>query len=237
MKQIIKKIFYKVLSKIITREFLNKYYYEPLKIPLINILEDYGYFQSIKYALPVNKLLAPIPWYTYPAIEYIKQLDLKDKCVFEWGCGNSSLFFANRSKEVISVEDNLIWYDKINMQKPDNLFLFHSENEEYVNIISRFNKKFDIIIIDANHRYECAKIALDYLVEGGLIILDNSDWFKNSAGIIRQKGMIQVDFHGFGPINKYSWITSLFFSRDFKFNPTSDNQPEFTIGGLTHVCD
>jgi hypothetical protein len=31
--------------------------------------------------------------------------------------------------------------------------------------------------------------------------------------------MIQVDFFGFGPINDYTWTTSIFFSRDFDFKP------------------
>jgi hypothetical protein len=203
----------------------------------INIFNEYGYETSLKKAVPLNLNEEPLPWYTYPAIEYLSQLDLKEKTVFEWGCGNSSLFYAKNAKEVFSIEDNHEWYEKINAIKPGNLKLVYSTDDKYLNLISSFNRKFDIIVIDASQRIECSKIAAKYLASGGLIILDNSDWYKNSAKIIRENNFIQVDFHGFGPLNNYTWTTSLFFSRDFNFEPKNSIQPAYSIGGLKHIAD
>jgi hypothetical protein len=203
----------------------------------ISIFNEYGYETSLKKAMPLSIKGEPLPWYTYPAIEYLSQLDLKEKTVFEWGCGNSSLFYAKNAKEVFSIEDNHEWYEKISAVKPDNLKLVYSTDDKYLNIISSLNRKFDIIVIDASQRMGCSKIAAKYLAFGGLIILDNSDWHKNSAKIIRENNLIQVDFHGFGPLNNYTWTTSLFFSRDFNFTPKNSIQPAYAIGGLRHIID
>src|SRR5258708_13687669 len=46
-----------------------------------------------------------VPWFTYPAIEYIKQLDLTDKRVLEYGSGFSTMFWAKRARSLVSIED------------------------------------------------------------------------------------------------------------------------------------
>jgi len=43
------------------------------------IEEDYGHLHSVKQREPINSEGQAIPWYTYPAIEYLSQLSLKDK--------------------------------------------------------------------------------------------------------------------------------------------------------------
>ncbi len=66
-----------------------------------------------------------------------------------------------------------------------------------------------------------------------MIILDNSDWYKNTAKLLRDKlDLIEVDFHGFGPINNYTWTTSIFFSRNFRFSPINDIQPHFSKAAI-----
>lgn len=69
----------------------------------------------------------PIPWYTYPSIEYISNLDFSNKMVLEWGSGNSSLFWANRSKEVTSMENDKVWFDLINSRKLNNQYIYLKE--------------------------------------------------------------------------------------------------------------
>jgi len=63
----------------------------------------YGYALSNLNQRPINIGNEELPWFTYPAIEYISQFDLKDKSMFEWGSGYSSIFFARRCKNIISI--------------------------------------------------------------------------------------------------------------------------------------
>lgn len=202
----------------------------------LKILEaDYGHFRSSSQYSAVDKDNHPIPWYTYPAIEYIKQLDFSGKTVFEYGSGNSSLFWAGIAKSVVSVEENPKWYQKVSQSNNlNNLKIHLIENEEpYFNHILNYEEDFDVIVIDGNFsRYRSAQVAIKKLRKGGMIILDNADWWVKTAGFLRSCDLIEVDMTGFSPINGYILTTSLFFHREFNFQPKSKYQPMHGIGAL-----
>ncbi len=203
------------------------------------LLDDYGYELSMDVRLCVNKNKEPIPWYTYPAIEYFNQLDFSDKTVFEFGCGSSSLYWANKAKEVTSLEAREVWYNKIKDQAPDNLKLIcRSVDNNYVETIFESGQKYDIIVIDGMLRYPSTEAAIQCLNDDGIIIFDNSDRaaeFKKYAKameLLRANNLLQVDMHGFTPLNPYTATTSLFFSRNFQVKPLNSAHPQRPIGGL-----
>lgn len=181
----------------------------------------------------------PLPWYTYPAIEYLKQFDFSGKKIFEYGCANSSLFWAERALKVVSVEDNLTWYHKWqNEFEADNLEILFREGEAYENTIFETNEKFDVIVIDGVRRAESAKAAIQVMAEGGMIILDDSDRcekspaFRAAVQTLKDAGLLQVDFYGFCPMNIYPKVTSVFFSRNFNFPTVANFQPVGGVGGV-----
>ncbi len=195
------------------------------------ILErDLGHRKSVVLRSCVNAKGEPIPWFTYPAIEYIAQLDLRNCEMLEWGSGNSSHFFSARSKFITSIEDNRDWFEKVSSAKNGNHEIHLADNDNYYKLPLSFNKKFDIIIIDGNQRDKCAETALDLIKDDGLIIYDNSERDPGVCAMLRKKGLIQVDMHGFGPINNYTWTTTFFFTRLFNFEPLS-LQPTIPLGG------
>ena len=203
------------------------------------ILEfDYGHFITARRRSCVDRNGNPIPWYTYPAIEYLIQLDYTDKTVFEYGSGNSTLFWAERARKVVSVEDNHHWYSRIGKEIGKNIDLrLISDRDEYIRAIGSCDEKFWVIVIDGSHRYECAKQAITRLKPGGMIILDNSDWFTETAALLRHADLIEIDMSGFGPINAYTWTTSLFVHRQFRLRHKGKNQPQRSIGGLSQKRD
>ena len=208
---------------------------KPISYPLtcFKILEvDYGHFLTTLNGSCIDKNGDPIPWYTYPSIEYLNQFDFSEKSVFEYGSGNSSLFWAKRAGKVISVEGDKSWYEKVSkMNSFENLsFIFAEDKVSYISSIDGFTG-FDIIVIDGYHRKECADYAIKKLNPGGFIILDNSNRYPEIAEFIRSKiNPIQVDMKGFTPINFYTSTTSLFLSRDFNMLAYNDRQPTPSIG-------
>jgi hypothetical protein len=202
-------------------------------IALINLFEkEYGHHQSVLLGKPVDAELNPVPWYTYPAIEYLKQFDFSDKNIFEYGSGNSSLFWASLAKSVTSVEKDASWFEVISKSKPSNLNISLKEKQsEYVNFIENGNILYDLIVIDGVYRYDCAEVAVKHLSDDGFIIVDNSERYPKLCLDIRNNNLIQVDFFGFGPINYYTWTTSLFFQRGCTLKPLN-KLPHFGIGSL-----
>lgn len=202
------------------------------------LLEEYGFINSLLVKGCVDKDGNVIPWYTYPAIEYISKFDLSEKWIFEYGSGNSSLFWASMAKKVVSVDNNELWYEFISKQAPVNLDLSLQRNmDDYINYIDKFNVKFDVIIIDGAYRYETTNKALSAISETGLIIFDNSDRaigfeeYSKATKLLRNSGFIQVDMSGFGPLNYYTWTTSLFFTQKFNFRTKDSIQPQRPLGG------
>lgn len=207
---------------------------------LFNIISnDWGYKNSQESKSAIDANGKPIPWMTYSAVFFLDQIDMTDFEVFEWGSGNSSLFFSERVKSITSVEMKQEWYDyvKLNLNKNMNLLLRNKDN--YASSISEFDQKYDMIIIDGeiDLRMECALQAVDYLKDGGLIVLDNSDWLTNTTSFLRDKELIQVDMSGPGPINPYPWSTSFFLHKEYKNKPKYQKQPLFVTGGIKNVRD
>ncbi len=180
-------------------------------------LHDEGWFKAFNMKQAIDKNGNPIPWFTYPSIDFIKERLNKEMTVFEYGCGNSTLFFAMRVKEITSVEKDRTWYGKIKQKLPSNasIILFKEAITEvsYTQIIERSNKKFDLIIVDAIKRNEVIYKAVDYIKPDGVIILDNSDVSDYKAGIefLIKKGFKRLDFWGIqaGYFNKT--CTTIFY--------------------------
>ncbi len=196
---------------------------------------EFGQYKTMRLWACVDANDAPIPWYSYPAIEYIKQLDFSDKAIYEYGSGNSTCFWAARCKQLVAVEDDKVWYNKLKDRLPENTeYHLIEDSQEYITLINQYPDDFDVIIIDGSHRYECAIAALSKLRNDGLIILDNSDWHEKTSELLRNSDLIEVDMSGFGPINGYTWTTSFYFRRNVKLTPAYPQQPIHGLGSLKH---
>ena len=191
-----------------------------------------GHYRSVKNQTCVDGSGDPVPWYTYPAIEYVKQFDFSDKIVFEFGSGNSTLFWAQRCKQVIAVENHPEWHAKMKPLLPENVeYHLHPDEEGYSECIKKYDFDFDIIIVDGLCRFKCTQQAIPKLKPDGFIILDNSDWYTESSRILRESELIEVDMAGFGPITPYCWNTSFYLSRQVQLKPAETIQPTRAVGG------
>lgn len=215
-------------------------YSDKFKIFIDMWREEFAIERSIDEKVCLDRDGNPIPWYTYPAIEYLSQFDYQDKKIFEYGCGYSSLFWAKRAEKVISIEDNPKWFDKWTAEfKEANLDIrWRDEGEIYENAIFEENAEYDVIVVDGKRRWQCAEAAVKALASGGMIILDDSDRINTSeeyvkaVAALKAADLLQVDFYGFCPMNNYTKTTSVFFSRDFNFDSLYKVQPVNGWGNL-----
>ncbi len=194
----------------------------------------YGQFKTIRQWECIDNSNAKIPWYTYPAIEYLNNIDFNDKIVFEYGSGNSSGYWARKAKSVRSAEHNKEWFDKIKSEIAQNQIIDLCENEQdYLDAINKVSGRIDVIIIDGIYREKCARLVRDHLSDDGIVILDNADWYKETSKYLREElDLLEVDFHGFGPINAYTWTTSIFFSRNARLQPVDNLQPNYSVAAI-----
>jgi hypothetical protein len=182
-----------------------------------------GHFRSSIKNVSVNKKGEFIPWYSYPAIDFIINKDFSDKRVLEFGAGQSSLWWGKKAKYIKSFEEDLAWYNQLKTKITTNIELVYSNLEPFESCLKVINdnlvndQKYDIIIIDGLYRYELCEVAINNLAEGGVIIADNSEGNGyNFQRAFKNTGFSRVDFHGFSPGVVLRQGTSFFF-RDNSF--------------------
>ena len=180
-----------------------------------------GHFRSSLAMKAVNARGEPIPWYTYPAIDFLSQRDFSGKTILEFGAGQSTLWWASMAKSVLSVEEDLGWYNAVRAQVPKNVALHHvpvdiqARTIKPIEDLLRQNtiRKFDVIIVDGHLRRELTSMSFDYLAPDGALILDNAEgygFYDEIAG----RDCRRIDFFGFAPGVLLRHCTSIVFVED-----------------------
>lgn len=160
------------------------------------------------------------PWFGKSIIDLIKKRLNKTLSVFEWGGGNSTLFWSSHVKDVVSVEHDREWYEKMLSVVPDNVSMRYCRLEydgEYCRAVLEEKKEFDIILIDGRDRGRCARNAVLRLKENGIIIWDDSEREAYRAGreFLRERGFKQLEISsiGYGSPGTEQF-TSIFYRRN-----------------------
>jgi hypothetical protein len=85
---------------------------------LKTVLDCIRFFPSWwKHNNPVrNSVDDQMPWLTFGSIEFIKSRLRPDMVVFEYGSGGSTLFWSSRVKQVVSIEHDRDWYNRLNAE-------------------------------------------------------------------------------------------------------------------------
>lgn len=180
-----------------------------------------GFFRSVFAGLSVDADGNAIPWYSYPALDYLKGRDLSELEVFEFGTGYSTAWFSKHAKSVIGVETQAEWRDKVaTMVGKNSTIILAKTKLEYIAAIN-LHSSYDIIVIDGDWRTECASSVLPKLRPGGMIIVDDATGIpvtggseftggKEAAKYFEGCGLLRVDFFGFAPIVHYQKSTAIF---------------------------
>ncbi len=182
-------------------------------------LDEIGWLKSVEHKLPVDRNGGYLPWYTYPAIKFIEDRVQPGLTIFEYGSGNSTLWWADKVAYVTSCEHDFDWYNLVKEKIPSNVEYLQCNLEyggKYSKVITQYQAMFDVIIIDGRDRVNCAKNTLNALRNDGVIIWDNSDRdiYNEGYTYLEENGFKRIDFWGIGPINCYGWCTSVFYQHD-----------------------
>ncbi len=147
-----------------------------------------------------------VPWMCFPLIEFLNDRLNPNHTIFEYGSGNSTLFFADRVKSIVSIEHNKDWFDRISNQVKNNdraTVVFQQLTNVYPRAIEIYgaNNKFDLVIVDGRNRVDCIKNAVHYLTTHGIILLDDSerDRYKEAFVLLASKGFSHITFKGMKP--------------------------------------
>lgn len=218
--------------KILIRKTLGEDTYQAYKLtkkfPSVNLpivsrltqkgfyLHEKGWIKSISSQESVDADGNPLPWITYPAIHFLSSRVNPNMRVFEYGSGNSTLWWSDKVKKVHSCEHNSEYYKKLKPHLPDNVNLSLVPlvyGGAYSKAIQSCDERFDVVVIDGRDRVNCAKNCLNRLKKEGIIIWDNTDReaYREGYDYLKRFSFKQIQFCGMSPINVSESETSIFY--------------------------
>jgi SAM-dependent methyltransferase len=131
------------------------------------------------------------PWLTKDANTILSCYLKKSDIGLEFGSGRGTVWFAKRVKHLTSIEHDELWYRKVQQMFDDSgidnvdYYLLPEDTEEkeaidsdYVKIIGTFeSNSFDFVLVDGIYRDFCTLFVLDKIRPGGVLIIDNVNWY------------------------------------------------------------
>ena len=169
-------------------------------VPLLKHLPTYIRQNRLKH----DRLEMGIPWIQRDAFYYLDDFIEPGFKVFEYGSGSSSHYFLKKKADLVSVEHDVYWYEKVKLFLEDKGFdqfflklivpeeknetasppilssrdtrFLGSDYSKYASFVKSYpDEHFDIILIDGRVRIECLKYAIGKLKKSGILIFDNSE--------------------------------------------------------------
>ncbi len=134
------------------------------------------------------------PWLARTANEILASCLKESDIGIEFGSGRSTIWTAKRIKHLTSVEHDESWYRKVQKMIIDNeldnisFHHFHEDKEfnqasdtAYVKIIEQFEpNSLDFALVDGIYRDYCAFNLISRIRPGGMLIIDNVNWYLPS---------------------------------------------------------
>lgn len=179
-------------------------------------LREDGWLRSFREGSPVDATGRPVPWLSYPAIEFLAARVRPEWRVFEYGAGASTRWWAGRVAEVSSVEHDREWYERVKDGLPAHVTLRHVPLEyggDYARSAAAHPGRFDVVVIDGRDRVNCARAALTALSPAGVIVWDNSDRAEYAEGhaLLAAAGFRWVPFVGMAPVFNQKTETAVYY--------------------------
>lgn len=191
----------------------------------LGVLRDERWLESRATRVPRNRD-GLCPWFVYGAVDFLKAVVPKNARVLEIGSGYSTIWWAQRECNVLSIEVSQSWAESISsklheqglhdrvriliVEGPNQIT--HALENYFLEAKCVCKQPFDVVVIDGlEPRSVVAELVVPYLDAGGIIVWDNSDRVEYEEGLSRllSKGFGSVVFKGLGPINAYSTSTTI----------------------------
>lgn len=124
------------------------------------------------------------PWLAPEANAFLEKFLRDSDCGVEYGSGRSTVWLGKRVRALLSVEDDLGYYERIladiresNLEEKVRLE-FSDCRADYTSYLSEFSDEtVDFCLVDGDARDQVSLVAVPKLRRGGLLILDNANWY------------------------------------------------------------
>ncbi|MBC7835114.1 MAG: class I SAM-dependent methyltransferase [Phycisphaerales bacterium] len=123
------------------------------------------------------------PWLVPGAVEFLGQWLRRTDTLVEFGSGRSTRWFAGKVGHITSIEHHPQWHVTVTGQlsqagiKNVDYVLVKEDEAGYLAPLAHRGEKFDMVLVDGIHRDHCALWAFEHAKPGGLLVIDNANWY------------------------------------------------------------
>ena len=131
------------------------------------------------------------PWITPAAYDAVEAYLRPTHAGLEFGSGRSTIWFAKRVARLTSVESDPGWHERVTRQLaavgisnveshlfPGPELAGKGLESSYAGVEQKFGpESLDFVLVDGLYRDACALLSIDKIRPGGLLIIDNVNWF------------------------------------------------------------
>ena len=190
-----------------------------LSLEALGALRHRGWQRSASGVALVDSDGTPLPWLTYPAVDFLAQMRLSRMRVLEFGAGASTPWLGRRVDYLLSVEDDAQWFGRVERPERGDLVFKACTGDWYdtelpCGYVSAGDAlaPWDLVIVDGKARRTCASHALNIIGPRGAVIVDDTQ--VPMMDPVRERmadaGLIAVDFYGLRPGLGHETCTTLF---------------------------
>jgi predicted O-methyltransferase YrrM len=134
------------------------------------------------------------PWMAPAAVRFLEAALGREQSLLEFGAGDSTSWFAERTGRVVSLETDPSWFDEVTenlrSRKISNCDLRKTNPEDLLSVVRDLpDESYDVVVIDAldpdrRLRPALAQVSQSKVKPGGMILLDDSD--RPEYGVVEQ---------------------------------------------------
>lgn len=197
----------------------------------VSVLRQREFFQGESGVPPTPEVAQPL--LTWPFLDFIEHLDLREQSLIELGAGFSTIWLSKRFGKIRSFETNPEWHAAVARNVASNVELSLVSLAQLESAQLEYRGEPWLLVDFAGKRTAFLHHFLSQLnaqARPVAIVLDNSDWYRRGAQLLKRHGYLELPFWGFK--SGQSWIscTSLFID-PARFAPAQKEpffQPAFS---------
>lgn len=118
-----------------------------------------------------------VPWLVPECVEWLAGVARPGMRVLEFGSGGSTIWFAERGCEVVSIEHDADWWGAVAARVQGREVTCALAKRPYASVALELLGpcSVDLVLIDGRDRVACAAVVPRVLRPGGWLLLDNAE--------------------------------------------------------------
>jgi len=124
------------------------------------------------------------PWLTKDSVKIIDKHLKGHHLGLEIGSGRSTKWISKRIKKLISIEGDAYWFERVSsdceflIEQGKLNYNYLETVDQYLSLLNSLDSNsLNFCLIDGEHRDICALKVIDKISIGGMLVIDNINWY------------------------------------------------------------